>query len=169
LSGKKLLLGILGIATLLLIAAVAYVGFQILSGRVLIDLGNDPSIRELKAYVNDLTDVQQIEVIYRPKRQWIKEPLRNPEYEEVVLTITDPDEIQQIMSGFKEAERFHPFWTQCGFYIRLDLYGAREQVGTILVGVDDCKSFTTYDIHAVGKMSNDYFYHEYVVPLQENR
>jgi hypothetical protein len=166
---KKLLLGILSIATLLLIVAVAYVGFQILSGRVMIDLGNDPSIGDLKAYVNDLADVQQIEVIYRPKRQWIREPLRNPEYEEVVLTITDPEEIQQIMSGFTETEGFHPGWTMCGFYIRLDLYGAREQEGTILVGFDDCKSFTTYDIHAVGEMGNDYFYREYVVPLRENR
>ena len=167
-SKKRPLLSVLGITALLSIVAVVvvYVGFQVISGRAVTGLRNAPSVKELKAYVNEIPDVQKIEVIYRPQREWIREPLRNPEYEEVVLTITDPDEIQQIMSGFKKAKHFYSSWTQCGFYFRLDLYGAREQVGTILVGFDDCKSFTTCDIHAVGEMDNDYFYREYVVPLR---
>ena len=168
LSKKKRLLSILGLAALVLIAAVVYVGVLILSGRGWIDLGYDPSIKALKAYVNDLTDIQQIEVSYSSTGEWISAPLREPEDEEIVQTITGPDEIQQIMNGFKEAKDFEPYWSQCGFYIRLDLYGTGEQVGTILIGTDDCRSFTIYDVHAVGTMSNDYFHHEYIVPLREN-
>jgi hypothetical protein len=165
-SKKRLVLGVLGMMALVPIAVVVYVGFQVVSGRAMIDFRSDPSVRELKAYVNGLTDVQQIEVIYRPQSEWIREPLRNPAYKEVVVTITDPDEIEQIMRGFKKARHFYSGWTQCGFYFRLDLYGAGEQVGTILVGFDDCKSFTTSDIRAVGEMGNDYFYREYVVSLR---
>ena len=166
-SNKRRLLYVLGITILLLIVImVVYVGFQVVSGRTFIDFRNHPSVRELKAYVNDIRDVQKIEVIYRPQREWIREPLRNPEYKEIVLTITDPDEIGQIMSGFKKAKNFYSSWTQCGFYFRLDLYREKEGAGTILVGFDDCKSFTTCDIHAVGEMDNDYFYREYVVPLR---
>jgi hypothetical protein len=156
----------LAIAGLVLAAMIVYLGFQVLTGRTFIDLGHEPIVKELIAYVKGIQDVDQIEVIYRPQREWIRGPQRNPEYKEVVVTITDPDEIEQIMNGFKKAKNFYSCWTQCGFYFRLDFYGEDELVGTILVGFDDCKSFTTSEIKAVGEMNNDFFYREYVVPMR---
>lgn len=58
-------------------------------------------------------------------------------------------------------------WTQCGFYIRLDFYLTGGDVQTLLVGIDDCKTFTAPDIHAVGQMANDYFYEHYVEKLRK--
>jgi len=153
---------------LILVALAGREVYRALTGEVMYDLRRDPSIGELKTYVQELPEIQRIEVIFRPDREWLHEPLRKPEYEETVLAITDPQEIRQIMEGFKEAQRFAPYWTQCGFYLRLDLYGAQGKVGTLLVGIDDCKSFTTPAIHAVGTMANDFFYREYVIPLWES-
>jgi len=130
---------------------------------------DEPDIRALKVYVDALGDIERIEVIYRPSREWIDEPRTRPEYEETVLIITDPTEIQQIVDGFRSASRFDPFWTQCGFYIKLNLYQANGPMHTLLVGFDDCKTFTAEHIHAVGRMANDYFYNEYVLQLRENR
>lgn len=45
-------------------------------------------------------------------------------------------------------------------------YLAGGDVQTLLVGIDDCKTFTAPDIHAVGQMANDYFYERYVEKLR---
>ena len=164
---KKKLLMILGIAAgaVLLAFAVLY-GIKVLADNGLISLYRDPTIRELRAYTMDLRDIDRIEVIYRPGKEWIRQPARNPEIEEVVQTITDPEEIRQIMKGFKRANNYYGCWTQCGFYFRLDFYSANELAGTLLVGFDDCKSFTTADIKAVGTMANDTLYNDYIVPMR---
>jgi hypothetical protein len=158
---KSLLLIMVALVLIVVLALALWVAF---SGEFVI-WSQEPSIRALKVYVDALPDVKRIEVIYRPSREWIDEPDSSPVYEETTLTITEPAEIQQIMNGFVDADRFAPYWTQCGFYIKLTLYNSERQVGTLLVGFDDCKSFTTEDIHAVGTMANDYFYKEYVKQL----
>ncbi|MBN2007254.1 MAG: hypothetical protein JXA21_28140 [Anaerolineae bacterium] len=152
------------IAALILIVVLALALWVVFSGEVAV-WSLEPRIRALKAYVDALPDVNRIDVIYRPSCEWLNEPDSSPEYEETTLTITDPAEIQQIMNGFVDADRFAPYWTQCGFYIKLNLYNSERQVGIFLVGFDDCKSFTTENIHAVGTMANDYFYREYVKQL----
>lgn len=130
----------------------------------------DPAIRALQARVAALENVERIE-IFTSDRQWIRIPAAEATTGEPAFVITDPQEIRLIVDCFKQTgpynyPRWAPYWTQCGFYIRLDFYLAGGNVQTLFVGIDDCKTFTAPDIHAVGQMTNDYFYEHYVRKLQ---
>jgi len=159
--GKQLLLGILALIGILLITAS--VVFWIITRP-------DPAIRALQARVAALENVERIEIV-TSNREWFDIPEGEAKAGEPAFVITDPEEIRLIVGSFKQTgpynyPRWAPYWTQCGFYIRLDFYLAGGNVQTLLVGIDDCKMFTAPDIHAVAQMANDYFYEHYVRKLQ---
>lgn len=116
-----------------------------------------------------LENVERIEIL-TSNREWIHIPETEAATGELAFVITDAEEIRLITDCFKQTgpynyTRWAPYWTWCGFYIRLDFYLAGGNVQTLLVGIDDCKTFTAPDIHAVGQMINDYFYEHYVRKL----
>lgn len=160
-KGRRLLWGVLALIGILLITLI--VVFYILTRA-------DPTVLALHARVMTLEDVERIEV-WTSNREWIRMPDAEATVGELAFTITDPEEIRLIVDCFKPAGPYTylswaPYWTQCGFYIRLDFYLAESDVQTLLVGIDDCKTFTAPDIRAVGQMANDYFYEHYVEKLR---
>ncbi len=153
-------MGVLVLIGILLISAIV---------AVVIITRPDPAIRALHARVAALDNVERIE-IFTSNRQWIRIPDAEVPAGERAFVITDPEEIRLIVDCFKQTgpytyPRWAPYWTQCGFYIKLDFYLADGNVQTLLVGIDDCKTFTAPDIHAVGQMVDDYFYEHYVREL----
>ena len=75
-----------------------------------------PDVRALRARVARLDNVERIEVFFK-NREWIRTSEAETEPLEPVFVITSTEEIQPIVDGFREAKRFAPYWTQCGFYI----------------------------------------------------
>lgn len=170
---RRLAKGLLIIAAallgIILLIVVAMLVIDALPGSMIYIPELDSDVRRLRARIRRIEDVERIDVFFS-RREWID--MKNPENKaddmKPVAVITEPHEIRQIVEGFRHAQRFAPYWTQCGFYIRLDCHSANGEAQTLLVGIDDCKTFTTPDTHAVGHMANHYFYEHYVQPLREN-
>ena len=121
----------------------------------------EQSIHALKAKVATLENVERIEIVRgKPDGRGMgKFDIRQ---RTEVLTITDPEEIQLIVDGFREASYRYPYWTRSGFYIKLNFYLQDGQVQTLLAGTSGGKSFTAEYVQVVGTMGNDYFVDEYV-------
>ena len=115
----------------------------------------------LEAKVATLKDVEKLEIIYGSSNGALGGNF-GAEYVQASVVITDSEEIQRIMAGFESTHSTLPYWTRCGFYIQMNFYLQHGQTQALLVGTDSCLSFTSEFIQAVGKMSNDYFYNEYV-------
>jgi hypothetical protein len=123
----------------------------------------EQSIHALKAKVATLENVEKIEIVRGTPGSGLRGDFYIKKRREV-LTITDPEEIQLIVDGFREASYYVPYWTRCGFYIKLNFYLRDGQVQALLAGADECKTFTAESVKAVGKMGNNYFLDEYVKP-----
>ncbi len=108
---KRTLLIIAALVLLIVIAIALWVAF---SGEYAA-WSQGPIVRSLWSYVRTLQDVNRIEVFYRPGREWIDEPDRNPQYEETTLIITEQtwgNRIQQVVSHETEtATAYQIRWT----------------------------------------------------------
>ena len=129
----------------------------------------------LRRYVRSISNVEQIDLLYRYNPEWIRcsqcpsDSCPGPCSVIHKIVITDPEEIDRILSPIQNAGRYASYWTRCKFSIKLIFHGRDGDEWRVLAGIDDCRSFTAETIHATGTMLDNYFRDTYVIELRDIR
>ncbi|MCK4488839.1 MAG: hypothetical protein KAU23_01195 [Anaerolineales bacterium] len=129
------------------------------------------NIYKLGRYVDGISDVDQIDILYRHKPDWLKcsicpsDSCPGPCSSIHEMIISDPEEINRILTSFQNTHQFFPIWTTCRYTIKLVFHESSGDEKALLVCEE--RLFAIDTINASGTMSNSYFQKQYSDELRK--